>query len=70
MHRMETATNRQTEIMVDDGHKTHINSNSNPGLNARGFHLLHALQKTPSLLGAECKGVVRHRSTPTSVVKP
>ncbi len=43
MHRMATAVqttvNRQTEIMVDDGHKTHINSNSNPGLNARGFHL-------------------------------
>jgi len=23
--------------------------------------LLHALQKTPSLLGAECKGIVRYR---------
>lgn len=27
------------------------------------------LQKSPNLSGVECKGVVRHRSTPTSVVK-
>ena len=40
------------------------------GLLTAGSFLLHALQKPRSLLGAECKGVVRHRSTPTSVVKP
>ena len=37
---------------------------------AIALFLLHSLQKTPDLSGAECKGVVRHRSTPTSVVKP
>ena len=36
----------------------------------KSIFLLHSLQKTPDLSGAECKGVVRHRSTPTSVVKP